>query len=148
MRIHEASVGRTFPGSAETPDDPTLCEATFGPANGVHFSGAVVCHRGERLRFCPYVLVELELVPGDLEEVRPAERVRFAAEVRLQGVEFLPKYALLQVVDTTAPEGAVTSELDLGKTILSTPSIAHGGIFVRSDGKLWRLAQLEQRSGG
>ena len=49
---------------------------------------------------------------------------------------------LLQVVDTTAPEGAVTSEVDLGKTILSTPSIAHGAIYVRSDGKLWKLGQF------
>jgi outer membrane protein assembly factor BamB len=48
---------------------------------------------------------------------------------------------LLQVVDTTAPEGAVTSEMDLGKTILSTPSIAHGAIYIRSDGKLWKLAK-------
>ena len=48
---------------------------------------------------------------------------------------------LLQVVDTTAPEGAVTSEVDLGKTILSTPSIAHGAIYVRSDGKLWKLGK-------
>lgn len=48
---------------------------------------------------------------------------------------------LLQVVDTTAPEGAVTSELDLGKTILSTPSISHGSIYVRSDGKLWKLGK-------
>jgi outer membrane protein assembly factor BamB len=48
---------------------------------------------------------------------------------------------LLQVVDTAAPEGAVTSELDLGKTILSTPSIAHGAIYVRSDGKLWKLGK-------
>lgn len=48
---------------------------------------------------------------------------------------------LLQVVDTTQPEGAVTSEMDLGQTILSTPSISHGSIFVRSDGKLWRLGK-------
>lgn len=48
---------------------------------------------------------------------------------------------LMQVVDTTAPEGAVTSEVDLGKTILSTPSIAHGAIYVRSDGKLWKLGK-------
>jgi hypothetical protein len=45
------------------------------------------------------------------------------------------------VVDTTAPEGVVTSEMDLGRTILSTPSIAHGAIYVRSDGKLWKLGK-------
>ncbi len=48
---------------------------------------------------------------------------------------------LLQVVDTTAPEGAVSSELDLGKTILSTPSISQGAIYVRSDAKLWKLGK-------
>jgi outer membrane protein assembly factor BamB len=48
---------------------------------------------------------------------------------------------LLQVVDTTAPEGAVNSEVDLGKTILGTPAIAHGAIYVRSDGKLWKLGK-------
>jgi hypothetical protein len=31
------------------------------------------------------------------------------------------------------------SELDLGKTILSTPSIANGAVYVRSDGTLWKL---------
>jgi len=48
---------------------------------------------------------------------------------------------LLQVVDTAAPDGAVISEMDLGKTILSTPSISHGAIYVRSDGKLWKLGK-------
>ena len=48
---------------------------------------------------------------------------------------------LLQVVDTTQPEGAVTSEVDLGQTVLSTPSISHGFIYVRSDGKLWKLGK-------
>ncbi len=48
---------------------------------------------------------------------------------------------LLQVVDTAAPEGAVVSEFDLGKTILSTPSISHGAMYVRSDGKLWKLGK-------
>jgi outer membrane protein assembly factor BamB len=48
---------------------------------------------------------------------------------------------LLQVVDTTAPEGAVRSEVDLGNMILSTPSIAHGSLYVRSDAKLWKLGK-------
>jgi outer membrane protein assembly factor BamB len=46
---------------------------------------------------------------------------------------------LLQVVDTSPPEGAVVSELALGKTILSTPAIARGALYVRSDGTLWKL---------
>lgn len=46
---------------------------------------------------------------------------------------------LLQVVDSTAPEGAIVGELDLGQVVLSTPSIAHGALYVRSDGTLWKL---------
>ncbi|MBM3824490.1 MAG: pyrrolo-quinoline quinone [Verrucomicrobia bacterium] len=46
---------------------------------------------------------------------------------------------VLHVVDTTAAEGAIVSELELADVILSTPSIAHRSIFVRSDGALWRI---------
>ncbi|HYV29345.1 MAG TPA: PQQ-binding-like beta-propeller repeat protein [Candidatus Eisenbacteria bacterium] len=48
---------------------------------------------------------------------------------------------LIQVVDPSQPEGAVVSELDLGQTVLSTPSIANGALFVRSDGMLWKVGQ-------
>ena len=48
---------------------------------------------------------------------------------------------VLQVVDIAAPQGAVVSELDLGKVILSTPSISGGAVYVRSDGKLWKLGK-------
>ncbi|MEO6036084.1 MAG: pyrrolo-quinoline quinone, partial [Verrucomicrobiota bacterium] len=47
---------------------------------------------------------------------------------------------LAQVVDTSKVEGEVASELDLGETILSTPSIAHGAIYFRSDTRLWKVA--------
>ena len=46
---------------------------------------------------------------------------------------------LVQVVDPAKPEGAVVSELDLGQTVIGTPSIAARSLFVRSDGKLWRI---------
>jgi outer membrane protein assembly factor BamB len=48
---------------------------------------------------------------------------------------------MLQVIDTAAPEGAVLSELELGMTILSTPSIANGAVYIRSDAKLWKLGK-------
>ena len=48
---------------------------------------------------------------------------------------------VLQVVDTAAAEGAVTSEMDLGKTVLGTPAISHGAVYVRSDSKLWKLGK-------
>ena len=46
---------------------------------------------------------------------------------------------LVQIVDPSRPEGSVVGELDLGRTVIGTPSIAAGSLFVRSDGKLCRL---------
>jgi hypothetical protein len=46
---------------------------------------------------------------------------------------------LLQVVDTSKPEGELVSEMDLGETILSTPAISGNAMFLRSDGKLWKI---------
>jgi outer membrane protein assembly factor BamB len=48
---------------------------------------------------------------------------------------------LAQVVDTSKPEGEVVSELELGETILSTPSISHGSIYFRSDARLWKIGK-------
>jgi len=48
---------------------------------------------------------------------------------------------LVQVVDLSKPEGEVVFELDLGETILSTPSIANGAIYFRSDGRLWKIGK-------
>jgi len=47
---------------------------------------------------------------------------------------------LAQVVDTTKPEGALVGEIDLRQTVLGTPSIAGGALYVRSDRKLWKIA--------
>lgn len=48
---------------------------------------------------------------------------------------------LVQVVDPSKPEGAVVSELDLGQVVIGTPSIAADSLFVRSDGRLWRIGR-------
>jgi outer membrane protein assembly factor BamB len=48
---------------------------------------------------------------------------------------------LVQVVDITQSQGALISELDLAQTVLCTPAIANGAIYVRSDGRLWKLAK-------
>lgn len=48
---------------------------------------------------------------------------------------------LLQVVDTTAPEGRLAGEWNLGQTVLSTPALARGGLYVRSDATLWRIGK-------
>ena len=48
---------------------------------------------------------------------------------------------LVQVVDPAKPEGEVVSELDLGQTVIGTPAIAANSLFIRSDGKLWRIGR-------
>lgn len=44
-----------------------------------------------------------------------------------------------QVVDTTAPEGEIVQTVALKDTILSTPAISGGAVYIRSDKKLWKL---------
>jgi outer membrane protein assembly factor BamB len=46
---------------------------------------------------------------------------------------------LLQTVDTAKPEGEIASKLDLGQMILSTPAIANGALYLRSDSMLWKV---------
>lgn len=46
-----------------------------------------------------------------------------------------------QIVNLQGSKGKVVSELDFAETILCTPAIANGALFVRSDGHLWKLGQ-------
>lgn len=46
---------------------------------------------------------------------------------------------LLQIIDTTTEEGSVAKTIDLGETVLCTPSLSDGALFVRSDKALWRI---------
>jgi outer membrane protein assembly factor BamB len=46
---------------------------------------------------------------------------------------------LLQTVDTTAPEGNIVSSLDLKDTVIGTPSIGNGALYIRSDSTLYRI---------
>ena len=48
---------------------------------------------------------------------------------------------LLQIVDPAKPEGEVVGEMDLGETILATPSIASGALYLRSDAHLWKITR-------
>ena len=46
---------------------------------------------------------------------------------------------IFQVIDPEAPEGKVTQEIELKETVLTTPAISGGAIYLRSDAKLWKL---------
>ena len=44
------------------------------------------------------------------------------------------------IVDLTKPEGEVVSTIELEEEILGTPALSGDGIYIRSDGHLWKLA--------
>lgn len=46
---------------------------------------------------------------------------------------------LVQVVDPDAPEGAIVSKLDLADTVIGTPSIGAGALFVRTDAAIYKI---------
>lgn len=50
---------------------------------------------------------------------------------------------LCQVIDPSGEKGEVVAENELGERILSTPAIADGAIYVRSDHRLWKIARGE-----
>lgn len=47
------------------------------------------------------------------------------------------------IVKPGEDEGAILSEMELGETILATPSIANQSIFVRSDKHLWKISEAK-----
>lgn len=47
---------------------------------------------------------------------------------------------LVQVVELGEKEGKVVSQLELGEMIQCTPAVSGGAIYVRSNGRLWKLA--------
>ena len=54
---------------------------------------------------------------------------------------------LVQIVDITAPEGAITGQLQLAlnaetkELVLCTPALSGSHIFLRTDSTLWRLGE-------
>ena len=48
---------------------------------------------------------------------------------------------LAYVIKPDEPKGVIVSQMDLGQTILCTPAITEGGLFVRSDTSLWKIAK-------
>jgi len=45
-----------------------------------------------------------------------------------------------QIVDLSGEEGKVISRIELGETILSTPALSDGALYIRSDGHLWKFS--------
>jgi outer membrane protein assembly factor BamB len=54
-------------------------------------------------------------------------------------IHIVNERGIFQTIDPDAPEGKVTQEIELKETVLTTPAISDGAIYVRSDAKLWKL---------
>jgi outer membrane protein assembly factor BamB len=48
-----------------------------------------------------------------------------------------------QIIEIGRQRGRVVGEIELDETVLATPAIAHGGLYVRSDEHLWRFGPPE-----
>jgi len=85
------------------------------------------------------------LTRGSLDGGRRQWQVRLKGPFSASAVGFghhqywVNESGLLQVVDVSGQEGQVISSLDLGQTILSTPSVANGALYLRSDQQLWKI---------
>ena len=54
-------------------------------------------------------------------------------------IHIVNERGIFQTIDPDAPEGKVLQEIELKETVLTTPAISGGAIYVRSDAKLWKL---------
>ncbi|MBK8037098.1 MAG: PQQ-binding-like beta-propeller repeat protein [Verrucomicrobiaceae bacterium] len=54
-------------------------------------------------------------------------------------IHIVNERGIFQTIDPAAPEGKVTQEIELKETVLTTPAISDGALYVRSDAKLWKL---------
>jgi outer membrane protein assembly factor BamB len=48
-------------------------------------------------------------------------------------IHIVNERGIFQTIDPEAPEGKVTQEIELKETVLTTPAISNGAIYVRSD---------------
>jgi outer membrane protein assembly factor BamB len=87
------------------------------------------------------------LVAGDLKTGEVVGQLRlkgpFSASLVTAGglLYCVNESGLAQVVHPDDKDGKLVSSGDLGETVLGTPAIADGAIYLRSDKHLWKLAQ-------
>lgn len=86
------------------------------------------------------VLIKASLKNGDeawkLRLKGPFSGSPVAAGKRIYAVN---ERGIFQVIDPEAPEGKVLKEIELKETVLTTPAISGGAVYLRSDAKLWKL---------
>jgi outer membrane protein assembly factor BamB len=127
------------PGSADTGTKPLWNEKTQRPATG---SPLVA---GDRIYFTNSagVLTAVERATGNrLWRIRVKGPFSSSPVACDNGHLYLfSEEGVGQCVDISGETGRVVSEIELGETILSTPSIAGDALYIRSDGHLWKFAK-------
>lgn len=109
--------------------------------------GRVYCINGSGVLVCAdaksgQVLWQLRLVV-QLGE-KPSRAVFTSSPVAANGYLYiLNEDGVAMVVKGDEKKGEIVSSHELGETILATPAIADGGLFVRSDKHLWKIGRHE-----
>jgi outer membrane protein assembly factor BamB len=94
-----------------------------------------------------YCLRQSILVAGDLKTGKAVGQLRLkgtfsASPVTAGGLIYcVNESGLAQVVRPDDKDGKVVSTGDLAETLLGTPAIADGALYLRSDKHLWKMAQ-------
>lgn len=87
------------------------------------------------------VLIKASLKNGD-EQWKLRLKGPFSGSPVAAGnrIHIVNERGIFQTIDPTVePEGKVTQEIELKETVLTTPAISGGAVYVRSDSKLWKL---------
>jgi outer membrane protein assembly factor BamB len=87
------------------------------------------------------VLIKASLKNGD-EQWKLRLKGPFSGSPVAAGnrIHIVNERGIFQTIDPTVePEGKITQEIELKETVLTTPAISGGAVYVRSDSKLWKL---------
>ena len=151
-------------GASTIPSSTPVGDTVYVPSNGLTVlkptaSGVEVAWNVERLRPSTASAV---VYNGDIFMVDRAGVVKCADQkngkikwqLRLKGASFsatpiagagmlffFNEDGKAFIVKPGDAKGAILSEMELGETILATPSIANKAVFVRSDQHLWKISE-------
>lgn len=149
-------------GAATIPSAAVTREAIYVPSNGItalvpEADSTTQLWRAEKLKpgtASPLVLgkalylvngsgvlVKADLATGD-EKWKLRMKGPFSGSPVASGAHLFiaSEQGALQVIDPSGEaEGQIVHTVDLKDTILSTPAVSDGALFVRSDAKLWKV---------
>ncbi len=133
---HGITALRPSPSGSEVPEMLWRAEGTSpGTGSPVYYDGALY------LIASSGVLTRLDPESGK-KEWQARLKGPFSGSPVIAGgrLYVFGETGLGQVVELTDDKGEVVHTHDFKETILSTPAVAEGAIYVRSDGHLWKIA--------